>query len=169
MDILIRPIALKDAEAINEIRRMPGVMENMLAIPSERLSRSEKFITEMGPNQHEFVAVARGADGSEKVIGCAGLRVKESPRMRHTGGLGIMVHREYQGLGAGRKLMEAVIDLADNWLTLVRVELTAYVDNERAIALYQKMGFEKEGVCRKAAIRNGHFEDLIMMARIRDI
>ena len=34
----------------------------------------------------------------------------------------------------------------------VRVELTVYSDNERAIHLYEKYGFVKEGVKRRAAI-----------------
>jgi len=49
---------------------------------------------------------------------------------------------------------------------LVRVELTVFTDNERAIHLYEKFGFVKEGVKRLAAIRNGKYEDVLMMARI---
>ena len=169
MDITIRPVCPKDAPALNEIRRTRGVMENLLAMPSERTKKSEDFITNMDGNSHEFVAVVTDGDGNEKLIGCAGLQVYASPRMRHSGGIGIMVHKEYQGKGAGQKLMEALLDLADNWLMLVRVELTVYTDNERAIKLYKKMGFESEGIKRKAAIRNGQYADECMMARIRNV
>jgi L-phenylalanine/L-methionine N-acetyltransferase len=168
MDIYVRPICLADAPAVNEIRRMRGVMENMLGMPSERIKKSEDFITNMDANSHEFVAAVRDDDGNEKVIGCAGLQVYASPRLRHSGGIGIMIHKDYQGNGAGQKLMEALIDLADNWLMLVRVELTVYTDNERAINLYKKMGFESEGIKRKAAIREGKYADEYMMARIRN-
>ena len=51
---------------------------------------------------------------------------------------------------------------------LVRVELTVYADNERAIHLYEKYGFVKEGVKRKAAISCGQYKDEILMARIKD-
>lgn len=40
MDFYIRPIEAGDAKGINQIRRMPGVFENLPAIPSERVSRS---------------------------------------------------------------------------------------------------------------------------------
>lgn len=169
MDIYIRPIHIKDAQAINEIRRMSGVMENILGIPSEQIKNSENFITNMGADSHEFVAAVKDNDGNEKVIGCAGLQVYVSPRLRHSGGIGIMVHKDYQGKGAGQKLMEAVLDLADNWLMLVRVELTVYTDNESAINLYKKMGFESEGIKHKAAIRNGQYADEYIMARIRSV
>ncbi len=167
MEIQIRPVQLKDAQAINEIRRMSGVMENVLAIPSERIQKSEESISNLDANSHEFVATVSDPQGNEKVIGCAQLYVFPGPRVRHSAGVGIMVHKEYQGAGAGQKLMEALLDVADNWLMLVRVELTVYTDNERAIRLYQKMGFESEGVKRKAAIRNGQYADEYMMARIR--
>jgi putative acetyltransferase len=41
-------------------------------------------------------------------------------------------------------MMRAVIDLADKWLNLARIELTVFTDNEPAIALYRKFGFEIE-------------------------
>ncbi|NLJ30716.1 MAG: GNAT family N-acetyltransferase [Clostridiales bacterium] len=168
MDIRIRPVRAQDAQAIYEIRIMSGVRENMLAMPTESFSKSEKMIAGAGTNFHAFTAILVQDDASEKVIGMAGLQVYESPRLRHSGGIGIQVHRDYQGMGAGQKLMEAILDLADNWLMLVRVELGVYTCNEKAIRLYEKMGFEREGIKRKAAIRNGEYADELMMARIRN-
>lgn len=167
MEIRIRPVCAEDAQAICEMRRMRGVMENMLSLPTETLTKSEKIAAGTDPNSHRLVAVALLEDGTEKAVGLVGLQVYENPRLRHSGGLGIQVHRDYQGMGVGKKLMEAILDLADNWLMLVRVELGVYPCNERAIRLYEKMGFEREGIKRKAAIRNGEYTDELMMARIR--
>nr|WP_319488789.1 GNAT family N-acetyltransferase [uncultured Caproiciproducens sp.] len=169
MEFSIRPICLKNAQDINEIRRMSGVMENILAVPSETIQKSENFITNQDSNSHQFVAVVTDESGNEKAIGCAGLSVYASPRLRHSAGIGIMVHKEYQGMGVGQKLMETLLDMADNWLMLVRVELTVYTDNEKAIKLYQKMGFVSEGIKQKAAIRNGQYADEYIMARIRNV
>ncbi len=41
--------------------------------------------------------------------------------------------------------MQAVLDIADNWLNLTRLELTVFADNERAVRLYTRTGFEVEG------------------------
>ena len=65
------------------------------------------------------------------------------------------------------RLMETLLDLADNWLMLVRVELEVYADNERAIHLYEKLGFEQEGLLRMTTVRNGRYVDEYKMARIR--
>ena len=48
--------------------------------------------------------------------------------------------------GVGTTLMETLLDLADHWLMLVRVELEVFADNEQAIRLYEKLGFEKDYV-----------------------
>jgi L-phenylalanine/L-methionine N-acetyltransferase len=63
--------------------------------------------------------------------------------------------------------MEAALDLADNWLNLIRVELTVYSDSAAAIALYEKFGFEIEGTHRHYAFRNGEYVDAYYMVRIK--
>ena len=166
MEFFIRPIDIGDGKGINALRRMPGVFENILGIPSERVKRNEDFIINMDSNQHQFVAVTKNKNGEEKIIGSAGLMINANPRVRHSGGMGIMIHKDYQNMGVGTALMEALLDVADNWLMLIRVELTVFEDNKRAIHLYEKFGFEKEGLKRLAGIRNGKYENEYLMARI---
>lgn len=166
MEFLIRPINVGDGKGINELRRMPGVFENILGIPSERIKRNEDYIVNLDSNQHQFVAVIKLPNNEELIIGTAGLSVSANHRTRHSGTIGIMIHKDYQNKGVGTALIAALIDVADNWLMLVRVELTAFEDNERAIHLYEKFGFEKEGMKRLAGIRNGKYENEYLMARI---
>ncbi|WPX08247.1 hypothetical protein SOJ16_002114 [Caldicellulosiruptor danielii] len=56
IDFIIRPIKLQDATAINQIRRMDGVMENTLGIFSERVSSTEEFIKGLSENDRLLVA-----------------------------------------------------------------------------------------------------------------
>ena len=163
MNYTIRPIGPEDAEGAAALRRMPGVFENTLGLPSYRTADSEAFIAGLGPDDHNFVAVLD--DGT--VIGCAGLTVCSNPRMRHVGEVGLFVHADYQGRGVGTTLMETLLDLADHWLMLVRVELEVFADNEQAIRLYEKLGFEKEGLLRMTTVWNGRYVDEYKMARIR--
>lgn len=167
MEIIIRPVSVADSKAIHALRHMPGVFENILALPSERLEFCEKFVENTDPNKHQFVAITIDANGQEILVGTASLCVESHPRLKHSGSIGIMVHKDYQGQGVGSKLMEAVCDLADNWLMLVRLELTVFVENTKAVHLYEKMGFVMEGTRRMVAVRHGVYADEFMMARIR--
>lgn len=101
-----------------------------------------------------------------RVVGSAGLQV-HGGRERHAAALGIIVHADFHGRGIGRALMNAVLDVADNWLMLVRVELEVCADNTPAIARYESLGFHTEGRKRNATIRRGSYQDVLVMGRIR--
>lgn len=166
MEFRIRPVRETDAEGINALRILPSVFENTLGLPSERVEFCQEYIDGLLRNDHQFVAVVDEEYG-ERVIGTAGLSVLRNPRLYHSASFGIMVHPDYQNCGVGTALMKAILDLADNWLMLVRIELTVFCDNARAIHLYEKMGFEIEGRKRMAAARHGIYADEYLMARIR--
>ena len=108
-----------------------------------------------------LVAVAEG-----EVVGNLDLRVHpDSPRRRHVGEIGVAVHDDWQGQGIGTALMEAALDLADNWLDLERIELNVYADNAARRALDEKFGFEIEGTHRRYALREGRYAHAYSMAR----
>ena len=80
--------------------------------------------------------------------------------------LGISVSPSAQGQGIGNALMAAMLDYADNWAQVLRIELTVFSDNERAIRLYERHGFEHEGRHKAYALRNGVYVDALAMARL---
>lgn len=168
MDFFIRPVELEDAVAINTLRRMDGVFENLLAIPSERIESTTEYLESL--TDRDFVFVAETKIGFDPlVIACAALAIRPQQRERHRADFGIMVHRDYQGMGVGTALMEKLIDLADNWLMIKRIDLTVMADNRRAIALYERMGFEIEATSRYAVIKKGRYADEVRMARLNGV
>lgn len=64
--------------------------------------------------------------------------------------------------------MKALVELADKWLILRRLELEVMVDNEAALSLYRMFGFEVEGRKRQAIFRGGKFVNTFVMARLRE-
>jgi len=81
-----------------------------------------------------------------EVVGQPGLYTfPNHPCRRHVGQIGMAVRDDWQGKGVGSALMDAAIDLAENWLNLTRLELDVFTDNEPAIHLYKKFGFSIEG------------------------
>ncbi len=159
--LTIRPVRQDDAEAIWRIARQEGVIETTLALPSDRLEQRVQRLAELGPDEHWFVAEVQGV-----VAGLAGLSVGKG-RLRHSGYIFLFVAREYQGQGIGTKLMQALLDLADNWLLLRRVELTVVVGNDRAKRLYERCGFVVEGRRKMSVISEGELKDEWLMARYR--
>jgi putative acetyltransferase len=77
------------------------------------------------------------------------------------------VHDDFHGQGVGSALMAAMLELADNWLGLRRIELTVFADNAAGVRLYEKFGFAIEGTARRYAMRGGEYVDAYYMARVR--
>ncbi len=104
-----------------------------------------------------------------EVIGHLGLYTfPNKPRRRHVGQVGMAVRDDWRSKSAGTALMQAALDMADRWLNLQRIELEVYTDNEPALRLYKKFGFNIEGVMIRYAYRDGQFVDGYMMARRRN-
>ncbi|NRP69992.1 hypothetical protein ILFOPFJJ_00869 [Ensifer psoraleae] len=59
-----------------------------------------------------------------------------------------------------------LVDAADNWLGFKRLELTVYTDDAPAIRLYEKFGFEREGIRRSFAFKGGTYVDALSMDRV---
>jgi putative acetyltransferase len=68
-------------------------------------------------------------------------------RIDHVVELGVSVHPDWQTLGAGRLLSTAALDWARAQTThpIHRIELRVFADNNRAVILYESLGFEHEG------------------------
>jgi len=162
MEITIRTADPSDAEAMLKCYTAPLAARNTLQIPYRSLESVREQLTKSGAGDHLLVAEIEG-----EVVGVIGLHTSSRPRVNHKAEVGMMVHDDWKGKGVGAALMQAVIELADKWLNLTRIELTVFTDNESAIALYRKFGFEIEGTLRKYAFRDGEFVDAFAMARIR--
>lgn len=105
----------------------------------------------------------------DEPVGMIGLHTHpDQPRVRHAACLGMGVRDDWQGKGIGTALVRAAVELADQWLGLVRIELNVFPDNEAALRLYRRFGFEVEGTLRKAALREGQLMDVLVLARLRE-
>ena len=167
MDFMIRPVCENDATDIHEIRLQEEVLPNILSVPSETVDYTREWLSDIDPAaQHIFVAEVEHGGYDTKVVGVASLMISNRLRQRHSASVGIMIHKDYQGIGLGTALMEKLIDLADNWLCLVRLELDVLAGNEGAQRFYERLGFVQEGVKVMETIRFGKYVDSIFMARI---
>lgn len=160
-DILIRALEPADLAELTEAWNQPNAYAGTLQLPYTSIDARQKRSAAAPSTLTRLVAVIGG-----QVIGCIGLERYEN-RRGHAGQLGMAVHDAYAGRGAGTAMMAAAISLADDWLNLKRLELWVYADNTRAIGLYERFGFEREGLHRAYAWRSGAFVDAVAMARLR--
>ncbi len=162
MDITIRHAEKSDFEAITAIYAQPHAYGGTLQLPYPPESLWQQRLEQQPEGLYNLVALV-----DERVVGQLGLMTNARPRRKHVADFGMGVCRSVEGQGVGSALMNAMIDLCDNWLNILRIELDVYTDNERAIALYKKHGFVTEGEHPCSGFRDGRYVDVYTMARLR--
>ena len=165
MTLILRRAKPSDAAALAEHLTEPDIFPGLLQVPyaNEQLWQQRLNTPPVAGSPELFLLAERDSH----VIGSAGLHpVGPQLRRRHAMALGIAVSAAAQGQGVGGALMTALLDYADNWGQILRIELTVYHDNARAIRLYERHGFELEGRLKAYGLRNGVYEDVLTMARL---
>ena len=86
-------------------------------------------------------------------------------RNMHSAYVVVAVLQAFSGRGIGTKLFEEL----ETWAVehgIHRLELTVMAHKERAIGLYKKLGFQREGRKRDALLVSGEYVDEYLMAKL---
>jgi RimJ/RimL family protein N-acetyltransferase len=105
-----------------------------------------------------------GAFRDAELVGMAGFAVQQGPKRAHKGMLwGMYVRPAARKASVGRRLVEAICDLAHQQVELI--QLTVVRDNEQAQSLYARLGFLEYGVEKNALKQDGRYYDEVFMAK----
>ena len=104
------------------------------------------------------------AETPDRIVGRLSIGRDPHPASAHVADLGLMVSRSYRRRGAGRALMRA----AETWarrVGVMKIELHVFPHNRPAIALYESLGYEREGFRRSHYRRRDSLLDAVLMAK----
>ena len=146
VELLVRNAVASDARALRDVmQRTHAETDYLLSYPDEQGTDDEQEAcslaeTERSDNEVELVAILDG-----RIVGSAGVTAVGSRRkVVHRARFGISILKEHWGLGIGRVLMESCIDSARR-AGYTQLELEVVAENERALSLYRRAGFEEYG------------------------
>lgn len=164
---ILREIEKTDMPVINKWRKDPELIQKLCA-PYRYINQEvdDAWFDNYIKSRDSAVRCAIVQTDINKVIGCVYLlNIDWTSRCAD---FGIMIgEKDNQGKGAGTFAVKAILDHAFFNLNLHRIQLEVLEHNERAIQLYHKFGFQKEGVKREALFKNGVYVNLIAMAVLR--
>jgi RimJ/RimL family protein N-acetyltransferase len=103
------------------------------------------------------------AETEEGLVGRLSLGRDPHPASRHVADLGLMVAASHRRRGIGRALLDQAIKWARE-VGVRKLELHVFPHNDAALALYESVGFEREGYRRAHYRRGSGFVDAILMA-----
>jgi RimJ/RimL family protein N-acetyltransferase len=91
----------------------------------------------------------------ERIVGHLQLFRIPFERRKGIGEVFIYIHQDFQNIGLGTMMMKRAIELAKD-RGFHRLGLTVVADNHRAIKVYEKVGFKKEGMARETFYGDDH-------------
>lgn len=114
-----------------------------------------------GVEKDEKAVVVAEVDG--RFVGQTEVSTKGG-RSRHVGVLGIALGDGYRDIGIGTELMKEAENQARR-LELKIIQLGVFATNERAIHVYEKIGYVEVGSWPRAVLKDGAYIDEIMMSK----
>lgn len=164
MNYQITPITEHHIESFRQaVGRVAREKKYLAFLDAPSFEMSKSFVQgNIRDNCPHLVAII-----DDKVIGWCDITSLNRPVFSHVGCMGIGVLKEYRGYGIGKMLLTEALSLA-SVKGLTRIELTVREDNKRAIAMYQKFGFETEGVHQKSVLIDNRYYNQLFMALLFD-
>lgn len=164
--MIIRQAQEQDSEKLARlIREVESTSDFMLLGPGERVFNPDAqrkmikaFYAEH--NSNIFLAVSE-----DEIAGYLIARGGSADKNRHSAYIVIGILEDYRGKGVGTKLFAELFDWASA-AGLHRLELTVIKENQAAVGLYRKMGFEIEGTKKDSLFFGGKFMDEYYMSKI---
>jgi len=140
--------------------RLPGIFRR----DAPTLEQEVEFIRSyLEPdNSTLLVAVRNGV-----IVGIVSLKGDTLEEEAHVGTFAISVAREARGQGVGSALIEALVAWAPGH-GISRIQGFAWENNPGALRLYERLGFEREGLMRRAIVTEGAPVDAVVLAMLLD-
>jgi RimJ/RimL family protein N-acetyltransferase len=103
------------------------------------------------------------AETPEAIVGRLSLARDSHPASAHVADLGLIVAADHRRRGIGSALLQRAVEWAEE-VGVEKLELHVFPHNEPAIRLYERFGFEREGLRRAHYRRGAELVDAVLMA-----
>ena len=161
-----RKLSKMDAERFWEMmNQLDYETKYMLYEPGERkknLPRMEALIQNSEQGENFLLA----AEEDNRIVGYISAEKGGLNRIAHSAYIVVGILKDYRGKGIGTEFFKQLDIWADE-KKITRLELTVICENEVAKHLYEKNGFEVEGIKRKSVFVDGNYLDEFYMAKIK--
>jgi RimJ/RimL family protein N-acetyltransferase len=153
---------------LSEVRlQIDGETENMDREQGEAYIDEEGFKQLIKDDTASSFNLFLVCEANGRIVGysrCEGSTLK---RLSHKVEFGVCVLKDFWGYGIGTNLLKESIKWADA-NNLKKITLNVLETNEKAILLYKKYGFEKEGVLKKdKLLSDGNYYNTVLMGRVK--
>ncbi len=161
--VVLRPFEPHDVEHLYKFRNDWQVTQYLGGFSSGYSRHNLREWIKFHRNRDDEVLWAIADRKTDRCIGHVGL-YKIDPRLRKGEFAVIIGDTKRQGKGIGREVTVAMLDWGFKQLNLHKISLSVLENNKRAIQLYERLGFRREGKLRDEQFRDGKYVDAVLMS-----
>ncbi len=166
-DIVLRSAEESDAAALLSYLKITAAETPFLIREPDEITLNETeerfFLKRKADSPRELILTAW--EGGNHIGNCSLTSMGEARRHAHRCGVAIALYRVYWGRGIGRIMLETILEIARG-SGYEQAELEAASDNERAVALYEGVGFRQYGLLpNNMKYPDGRYCDAVWMMK----
>ena len=166
--ILLRPVRADDRDKTLALRLDFEANKSYMGFPYPINEFSEeRWIAGLYPEgQRTRIDFAIEEIETKTLIGLIG--IKELDTLHQRAAFGILLKREFWGKGHAKEAMALFFRYLFEEIHIHRIYLQVLMSSGRAIALYERLGFKREGILRQHHFQSGCFQDVLLMGLLRE-
>ncbi|MBI4119423.1 MAG: GNAT family N-acetyltransferase [Parcubacteria group bacterium] len=164
--LILKPLTLKDVDNVMSWVNDPDVIKNFQHF-TEKFTRKEEteFVKKILKSKKDYVFSVFREDDGAYVGQCAINQISWENKL---GRMSLIVKKEHWGSGYAQKILPLLLRFAFRKLKLHKVWGMAYATNRRALHIYSKLGFKKEGLLREEYFWHGKYHDMVRIGILAD-
>lgn len=162
-----RFIDLEDIEFLNQIRLSSHVQNNVETHLFTNNILQKDWIEKISRSNKEKYLILEFKNSKEyDKIGL--ICLTDLDFINRSISVGGHILEDFSSKGHGKKMYEIIFEICFNVWNMNRMCLVVLKKNQKAINLYNKMGFVIDGVLSKAVFKNGRYEDYLLMSMLQE-
>ncbi|MGB5823215.1 MAG: GNAT family N-acetyltransferase [Proteocatella sp.] len=163
-DVVLRQASHEDAEAIIAFYNMAGAETTYLSFCGGEyratLEQQKGMIDDVNASKNNTMLLAKK---DNEIIGIGTITSNQKIKGRHVATLGIVITQKYCNIGVGKVMMDDLISWCRTNHITKKISLVTAEENHGARALYEKCGFETEGILKNEICIDGKLSHLVAM------
>lgn len=163
VELVFRPELASDTEMLWEMFSTLSEASTSNLVPPFTRQRIEGWTSNIDYRKVLPIVAIIDEAGKKQIVGSASLKFEEQEVFKHKAELGLTVHDNYQNQGIGTALLDHMITIGAS-VRLRKIFLIVNTTNFKAIHVYQKAGFQIEGVFRQEMRLKDSYLDEYRMA-----
>ncbi|HPE70107.1 MAG TPA: GNAT family N-acetyltransferase [Thermotogota bacterium] len=160
-EILLRPLSAGDTEFVLSLRNHLESSAFFFSDPPLYDFQHAQWLSQVPPNNLEFIIEYRGEKAGQ-------IRLTHVSFRHSRGEFGIVLSPAFQGKGIATQATRMFLEFVFSTFPIRKITLELFEDNAPARKLYEKMGFELEGVFKDEYLKNQRWCSVLRMALFKE-